>query len=346
MLRDTDHVKSAAIVGAGIIGASIAYHLAKRGAKVRVCEAAQPAAEASGKSFGWLNATFSKRPRSYYELNRLGMAGWQRLRSELPGIDVQGRGSVTLCGPGPEAEELRAAVHNHQEWGYAVRLIDATELQRLLPSVTPGRVAAACYCEDERFVDASHATNVLLERAQELGAEVRCGSPVTSVEEFAGDTVVLACGVYLPQFVRVPLKDAPGVLVHTVPLPRLIDHVVIAPGVHFLQHSDGRIVAGGQMVAGAGTAAAPVIEAGEVMDRAAQFLPQLKRAAVEKVSLGHRVMPEDEYPIVGFSKPNLYIAAMHSGVTLAPIIGELAAREILDGVEADLLKPYRPSRFQ
>ena len=58
-------------------------------------------------------------------------------------------------------------------------------------------------------------------------------------------------------------------------------------------------------------------------------------------------MPKDEYPIVGFAAgcPNLYVAAMHSGVTLAPLVGQLAATEILDGATVDLLEPFRPSRF-
>jgi glycine/D-amino acid oxidase-like deaminating enzyme len=76
-------------------------------------------------------------------------------------------------------------------------------------------------------------------------------------------------------------------------------------------------------------------------------LPGLRGVAVESVTLGRRVMPVDEYPIVGFTAtcPNLYIAAMHSGVTLAPLIGQLAALEILDDARVSLLEPYRPARF-
>ena len=43
--------------------------------------------------------------------------------------------------------------------------------------------------------------------------------------------------------------------------------------------------------------------------------------------------------------PNVYIALTHSGVTLAPLIGELAAIEIVDGVRVESLSPYRPERF-
>ena len=46
------------VIGAGIIGASIAYHLARRGAAVTLVERAHPAAEASGHSFAWINASF------------------------------------------------------------------------------------------------------------------------------------------------------------------------------------------------------------------------------------------------------------------------------------------------
>jgi len=164
----------------------------------------------------------------------------------------------------------------------------------------------------------------------------------------------LACGVAIPQMaqvagIRVPLKDSAGILVHTTPLPKLLDRVVIAPGVHFKQGIDGRIVAGGTLVAGAGTAAVndDLDRAGEIFDQVRRLLPALDGARMDHVTLGHRVMPLDEYPIVGFAKPgsNLYIAAMHSGVTLAPLIGRLAAGEILDGRTAIELEPYRPSRF-
>jgi glycine/D-amino acid oxidase-like deaminating enzyme len=79
----------------------------------------------------------------------------------------------------------------------------------------------------------------------------------------------------------------------------------------------------------------------------AQILPQVTNIPVERVTLGYRVMPQDEYPILGFTEacPNLYVAATHSGVTLAPLIGQLAALEILDHVQVETLGPYRPSRF-
>jgi glycine/D-amino acid oxidase-like deaminating enzyme len=111
------------------------------------------------------------------------------------------------------------------------------------------------------------------------------------------------------------------------------------------------VVVGGQIVAGFGTADGESPEPGDdgqrILREAAKVLPGIRGVAVERVTVGHRVMPVDEYPVVGFSDrcPNLYVAAMHSGVTLAPLIGQLAALEILDGARVNSLEPYRPSRF-
>jgi len=349
------------IVGAGIIGASLAYHLAKRGARVTIVDAQHPAAGATGKSFGWLNATFSKRPRSYFDFSMLGIAGWHRLEQDLAGdLRVQWGGSVAWFPPGPDAAQLRRDVPHHRQWGYAVRFLDEAEIRQLLPHVSPGAIGAACLSEPEGAVDPIHAVSVLLEKARQFGADVRYPSQVTRLDRavhtsqgvMEARTVVLASGVDSPRLaqlagVNVPLKNAPGVLVHITPERPLLDRIVQAPVVHFRQKLDGRIVIGGQIVAGAGTAETPLLDSEEIFRQAVRFLPALAQSTIEQVTLGYRVMPADEYPIIGFAEqcPNLYVAATHSGVTLAPIIGELAAIEILDGVEQPLLGPYRPSRF-
>ena len=60
------------VIGAGIIGASIAYHLARRGARVTVIDRARPAGGATGQSFAWINASY-RNPKPYYRLRIHGM---------------------------------------------------------------------------------------------------------------------------------------------------------------------------------------------------------------------------------------------------------------------------------
>jgi len=354
------------VVGGGIVGASIAYHLARRGAQVTLVERAKPAAGATGNSFAWINATFSKQPRAYFELNALGMAGWRRLDQEFSGdLQIQWGGCVEWHPAGAEAEALRKEVQRAQQWGYAVHLTEQAEFHRLLPFLLPGPVAAASFCEQEGAVDPVYVTQTMVEKARQWGARVvypcevtgmaRSGGRVRSLETTAGrmelDTLVLAAGVDTLRLaamaeVRVPLKASPGVLAHTAPMAPLVDRVALGPRAHMKQNPDGRVVTGSDF--GGTRATDNSREFGEkLVERAAEYLPELKHTQLERVTLGWRVMPQDEYPILGFAEgcPNLYVAATHSGVTLAPVIGQFAALEILDGARVEMLAPYRPARF-
>jgi glycine/D-amino acid oxidase-like deaminating enzyme len=89
-------------------------------------------------------------------------------------------------------------------------------------------------------------------------------------------------------------------------------------------------------------------EGARLLKNAEKYIEKLKGVPVESMTLGYRVLPADGNPIVGFPdrRPNLYIAAMHSGMTMSPIMGQLAAVEILDGTATDLLAPYRLARFK
>ena len=144
----------------------------------------------------------------------------------------------------------------------------------------------------------------------------------------------------------IPLKESPGVLVHAKPQPDLINRIVLSPHGHMKQKPDGRIVLGSSFEGGGGTDNS--IEAGQaLLSHASQSLPQLNNAEIEKVSLGWRVLPQDGLPIIGFSKgaPDIYVAAMHSGITLGPLIGKYAVAEILEGLSLEQLEPYRLDRF-
>src|SRR5437588_6344285 len=144
----------------------------------------------------------------------------------------------------------------------------------------------------------------------------------------------------------VPLKDSPGVLVHTAPRPRAIRRVVLSPIAHLKQKPDGRIVAGSDF-GGTPTQDASKEAARRFLATAAEVLPALTASPVENVTLGWRPMPQDEFPVIGFpnSRRDVYVTVMHSGVTLSPLVARLAAAEILDGIDVDVLNPYRLERF-
>lgn len=354
------------VVGGGIMGASIAYHLAKRGAEVHLLEKTAPAAGATANSFAWINAG-SKRPRGYFELNHLGMAGWRRLQHELgpSRLVVQWGGTVQWQDAADRAEAFRRAVLAQQAWGYGTRLVDVPEMRRLVPALDPGPVSAASFCEEEGTVDPVAATRLLLDAAVAHGAVVRHpaavtafdvdGNAVTAVrvgtEAIAADAVVLATGVDLPVLgkrlgVEIPMEDSPGLLAHTRPHARLLDRVLVAPGATLKQLPNGEIVTGVDFGGSPSRDTSPAMGR-KLLAGASRFLPPLSEAALDRVTLGFRVLPADGQPIIGRvpGRPNVYLTAMHSGITLCPAVGPLVTMELLDQVEIEILKPYRLERF-
>ena len=93
--------KQIIVVGAGIIGASIAWHLTRAGAGVTIVEAGQPGGVATPASFAWINASWGN-PEPYFRLRMRSIAEWTRLAAAVPDIDP-GMDRRALLGPAAEA---------------------------------------------------------------------------------------------------------------------------------------------------------------------------------------------------------------------------------------------------
>ena len=355
--------KRVVIAGAGILGVNIAYQLVKRGAAVTLVERAQPGRGATANSFAWINA--KKRPRDYFDLSRLGIQAWRQLDREFSGaLPLVWGGSLEWRADAALAARLKTEITEFQAWGYPVTAVDAAALRGLEPRLTAGTMMGGAHWSDEGHIDPVGVTERVLQKAEMNGARLVCPAEVTALDVAAGtlravrtsagdleaDVLVVACGVDTPRVagfagVRVPLKESPGVLVHVPPQPQLVQRVILAPVGNIKQKPDGRIVAGSDFASGGGDISH---SAGErLLKTMATVLPDLGRVGVEKMTQGFRPMPADGLPIVGFApgRRDLYLAVMHSGVTLGPLMGRLAASEILDGVRADPLQAYRLERF-
>lgn len=349
------------VIGAGIIGAAIAWHLAKRGAAVTVLEQSSPAAGASGGSFGWINANFAESP-AYFALRRAAMDEYQTLVR-------QGEADVDLQCVGGLWWELTGGAFDHHHrmlagYGYPLDKIDAAQLKALEPGIaaTP---AQCLYSKVERAVDAKICTGMFLKAAQQCGAKVKLHCRATGFMRDRGevsgvqtpdavlraDVVVVAAGASAQPLlaaagVTLPTDNRTGLIVHTRPLERVVRHVVFAPEIHFWQRTDGVIVAG-ETFSGDHSGDNPAALADDIVRRLRRMLPKARNLETDRVVQKTRPMPADGFPALGAPAGinGLYVAAMHSGVTLAPLIGKLVAEEILENQPAELLAPFRPSRF-
>src|SRR5512145_1378462 len=104
------------VIGAGSVGANVAYRLAERGARVTVLEAGAPAGGTSGASFAWTNS-FSKTPRDYHDLNTAGMAEHWALAQELDGHWHKRDGAIAWEEAPLERARLKETVERLASWG-------------------------------------------------------------------------------------------------------------------------------------------------------------------------------------------------------------------------------------
>jgi glycine/D-amino acid oxidase-like deaminating enzyme len=363
------------VIGAGIVGASIAYHLARRHASVTLIDKDLPGSGASSHSFAWINAG-AKSPSSYHDFNRRSLEMWERFSQQLNmDIGLRWGGKVSWETTPQRAQELRARVKQLQSWGYPTRLIDEAELRGLEPGIEPGPVSAAEFSEIEGHVEPQKVVDACVSEITRLGGEVATHTEVVNLTtdssnrvqavhttngQFPCDAVVLAAGLDVTGLasmvgVHIPQEDSPGVVVRTDPRPQLLESVpvIYAPPVD-ASHQEIHIrqLSEGVLMIGEGSQESlhrddSQAHADDLLSRALHYLPGLAGARAIPVPVGYRTMPLDGYPVLGFVRQahNVYIALTHSGVTLAPLIGQLASIEILDGARIETLAPYRPERF-
>jgi glycine/D-amino acid oxidase-like deaminating enzyme len=353
------------VAGGGIVGAAITYYLTRAGAQVTLLEREQPGRKTSNNSFAWVNA-FSRTSRSYYDFARRSVEIYRQLPDEL-GIDVEihWHGGIHWVDRPEAAEALRTRVQELQSWGHEVEMISRDELVAREPYLRP-TLEAACHASFDGATHPPSVVKALLQCSQTLGAEVRTDTSLVGVETrngrvtgartpsevLATDVVIDAAGsdaaaVGAMAGVRIPMFPKPGTLVLTVPLPPLVRSVIYSPDIHLRQQADGRLLLGESRTMEGEDTDLSLARGQRLLERATSFLPELAQAHVETMKLGVRPMPEDELPIVG-PVPGIqgfYIAVTHSGVTLAPLIGQLVAHEVTGGEPSPLLAAYRIERF-
>lgn len=378
--RDTSATPLRVVVaGAGIIGASIAYHLAKAGAQVTVIDRQGPASHASRGTFAWINATWAKQPRSYHRFSQQSVASWHELHRLLD-LPVRWGGSLEWFDDAARQDKLVAQIAEQNAWGEPARMLDAAAFMELEPGVRFAAPTLAAWSPNDGAVDPVLATQKLLAAAEQLGARLlfpadmtsvvlagrRLRSVVTSTGAIPADRLVLATGA-APHVARdmaaieIPQRSRPGIIVITEPAARRLQHIIAAPGIHMHQRDDGRIVLGEQDGAPENEAHAlrlagrpndfpePIVaaqHAARMLAVAERFSAGIAGLSVEHVYIGWRPMPIDGHPVIGRApeRPDIYVAIMHSGVTLAPLVGQLATHEVLAGTLLPQLGDYRPDR--
>jgi len=350
------------IIGGGIVGASLAYHLAQAKQRVTVLEQHAVASGASSKSFAWLNANYPDTPE-YFALRLAALAHYRALAASHDLSSLLRFGGSLWWEDEGEAFDAHAALlarHN-----YRSEVIDARRFAQLAPAVKnpPER---SLHAPEEAGVYLAGMTHWLLAAASAQGAVVQTGAAVealemrgrgavgarTALEVIAADHIIVAAGVLTgdllaPLGFDLPMNNNAGLVLRSAPQDPLLDHVIMTPDVHFRQDPDGSLLMG-EIFSGAFEPGRDIDALrAKVVDRVTRRLATPKPISIAQTMLGTRPMPADGMPAVG-SVPGvegLSVAVMHSAATLGPMIGRLLGEELISGEPEPLLATFRPNRF-
>jgi glycine/D-amino acid oxidase-like deaminating enzyme len=357
-----------AVIGAGIVGSSVAYRLSEGGAEVVLIDGAEPGSGTTSTSFAWINAN-NKLPRDYFELNVAGMHEHERLRDEIGGDWLRGTGNL-IWAADEEQENLEKRVDRLRSWSYAAEMLPASTVNKELePGATfPDPSHRIAHFPEESWVDAPALTRRLVEAATRNGAHRHFGNAVRGIEvegegvmlrledgEIRADAVVNATGAkaaYVAEMVgrEFPLDVFPGMLVQVAVPGEPLRHLMHTPRINVRPDGPGCVLLHHDSVDERLSDDFAGIEdplCTDLLERARLVLPALGEAEIVEARFGMRPVPADGHTCVGALSqyPGYYEAVTHSGVTLGPLIGRLLAREILTGERDPLIAPFRADRF-
>ena len=186
-----------AVIGAGVIGAAVGWHLSRRGADVLFLDRGEPGAGVTDWTFSWVNASNKTQTRDYFELSVAGMSGHYRLAAEI-GADGwwHPNGHLRWAGAGGTAEALQAKVSLLTSWGYDVTLWEAERVQRLLePAVRfPADDTPVAVYFREGWIDGRALTAALVGGALRRGARALFGTPARDIVTARGRVTAVVTG--------------------------------------------------------------------------------------------------------------------------------------------------------
>lgn len=369
------------LVGAGVYGCALAWHLARRGAEVMVLEAAEIASGGSG-GLGRRGVRANRRAGAELPLMRLAYPLWERLADDL-GADVgyERTGGLNLVeqevtGTRGGLASMRARAWHQTELGIPTEVLDRSQVREYEPNVADA-VRAALWCPLDGTANHTATTRAFASAARAAGAQfmehaevvdlVRDGARVSAVTLADGERIDVGEAVVLLNNTGVA-ELAAGLDVF-LPLWRMVPQALTmnaaGPVCRHLVGHDHRLLSmkpleAGVMVSGGWRGRwNPDTRRGESIEdnvernvaEARTVFPALADAVVEQVDTSRaETCSVDQLPVVDTlpTARNVFVGTGWSGhgFAIAPAVATLLADWLIGGTRPEALLPLQYSRFR
>ncbi len=372
------------VIGAGIIGSSIAFHLSRRKIRVTLIERGDIASGSSGACDG-LVFLQSKKPGIHLQLALESRKRFALLARQLPvPIEYKETGGLVVIETKDELAAIQQFVSLQKENGLDVTLLDADQVRRIEPHLSK-HVLGAAFSPLDGQVNPISLTFGFALGAKSLGCRVITGAAVHGIDttagrasavetragRFAADIIINAAGVHAPEIgalvgLDIPIKPRRGQIIVTEACPPILKHCLISAsyiaakfnaeiakasgeGVSIEQTENGNFLLGSTREFVGFDKRTTTDGMHRIAEKTAGIIPALKRVNVIRSFAGLRPYTPDGLPILGpvDDVPGFFMAAGHEGdgIALSPITGELIAQMIATGKSELPLDDFQLSRF-
>lgn len=361
------------IIGAGIVGCSIAYHLARLGqARVVVLEKDLVCSGSTGKSAGGIRQQFATELNIRLSIESLKM--FHRMQDEL-GVDPGFRqtGYLFMASTPAELDLFRKNAAIQQAYGIPAQIIPTDEIRRLVPFVELDDIVGGAYCPTDGYAAAYEVTMGYAAAARRLGVRIqerrsvtkvlRNGHRVLGVETPQGPmhapVVVNAAGASAGLVgemagVQIPVKPYRRQLFTTRPHPAFSAEPPLTIDYHrhwyFRGELGGCLFSGPKDEESTFNTSVDWEHVALSVATAVSRVPLLAEAEIHRGWAGLYEISPDNNAILG-AVPELggfYVASGHSGHGFmhGPITGRLMAELILTGETSIDIRPLHIERFR
>lgn len=361
------------VVGAGVVGASVAGRLARAGRRTVSVERDEPGRHATRAAAGMLSPLGEADTEGPF----LGIAlrsldrypAFVREVEDAGGVELEHRseGKLQVAFTDEAAARLERRMHFARERGSRAVLVEDDELRDLEPDLPEDARRGLLIPEDQRL-DNRLLGQVLPRWAEALGASFLTGTGVEELLQDEGRTVgvrladgrrleapwvVVAAGCWsgglagLPR--PLPVQPIRGQIVRLGPGPLRVGRTLESSEGYLVPRDDGSVLAGSTEERAGFEAVTSARGVARILEGALRLLPGLGEHPVAEAWAGLRPGTPDRLPILGPDpdRPGLLYATGHfrNGVLLAPETAEIVAR-LVAGEDPELdLSPFRPDRF-